>query len=298
MTIISVNKSDARVLQSEKFYIFAKNIYKMYVAFDQTWDGLIKTAHFKLDDIHYDVDMTHLNEIDIPWELFACAKNVGKTLQVSFDGKWEDHIIVPTPSISLGVIRMSEIDAECGYTPPGPSTPSPYQQLKAEIETKADDATFDTDTRIFKLWSSKNLIREFEIPGGEGGSDASFEINDATIMFGKKSEPPVVSNDPVTMFLHEFVGAIPKVGKTYTGWISDGKVLYTCVLLITEIDQDKGFVKCRILSVMPLIQSGTPSGGIILWSGSEIPDGWALCDGQNERPNLPSVGNFPYIVKL
>ena len=31
-----------------------------------------------------------------------------------------------------------------------------------------------------------------------------------------------------------------------------------------------------------------PPGGIIMWSGelSNIPDGWALCDGQNNTPNL------------
>ncbi len=31
-----------------------------------------------------------------------------------------------------------------------------------------------------------------------------------------------------------------------------------------------------------------PAGGIIMWSGSisEIPDGWALCDGNNNTPNL------------
>ena len=33
---------------------------------------------------------------------------------------------------------------------------------------------------------------------------------------------------------------------------------------------------------------GIPSGGIIMWSGSieEIPDGWALCDGNDGRPDL------------
>ena len=29
-----------------------------------------------------------------------------------------------------------------------------------------------------------------------------------------------------------------------------------------------------------------PVGGIILWSGSNVPDGWALCDGKNNTPNL------------
>lgn len=29
-----------------------------------------------------------------------------------------------------------------------------------------------------------------------------------------------------------------------------------------------------------------PSGGIIMWSGTEIPDGWALCNGENGTPDL------------
>ena len=29
-----------------------------------------------------------------------------------------------------------------------------------------------------------------------------------------------------------------------------------------------------------------PQGGIIMWSGSDVPDGWALCDGTDGTPNL------------
>lgn len=32
--------------------------------------------------------------------------------------------------------------------------------------------------------------------------------------------------------------------------------------------------------------SSVPSGGIIMWSGTDIPDGWALCDGENGTPDL------------
>ena len=36
-----------------------------------------------------------------------------------------------------------------------------------------------------------------------------------------------------------------------------------------------------------LIGNGTiPVGGIILWSGTSVPSGWALCDGQNSTPDL------------
>lgn len=31
---------------------------------------------------------------------------------------------------------------------------------------------------------------------------------------------------------------------------------------------------------------GVPKGAIIMWHGSEIPEGWALCDGTNGTPNL------------
>lgn len=32
--------------------------------------------------------------------------------------------------------------------------------------------------------------------------------------------------------------------------------------------------------------SGIPTGGIIIWTGTEVPDGWALCDGTNGTPDL------------
>ena len=37
--------------------------------------------------------------------------------------------------------------------------------------------------------------------------------------------------------------------------------------------------------------SGVPSGVITLWYGSEskIPDGWVLCNGENNTPNLQGV---------
>lgn len=32
--------------------------------------------------------------------------------------------------------------------------------------------------------------------------------------------------------------------------------------------------------------SSIPTGGIIIWSGAEVPTGWALCDGTNGTPDL------------
>lgn len=32
--------------------------------------------------------------------------------------------------------------------------------------------------------------------------------------------------------------------------------------------------------------SSIPTGGIIMWSGADVPDGWALCNGENGTPDL------------
>lgn len=32
--------------------------------------------------------------------------------------------------------------------------------------------------------------------------------------------------------------------------------------------------------------NGVPKGGIIMWSGTTVPDGWSLCDGTNGTPDL------------
>ncbi len=37
---------------------------------------------------------------------------------------------------------------------------------------------------------------------------------------------------------------------------------------------------------IPGQRSGLPRGGIIMWSGDQVPSGWALCDGTKGTPNL------------
>ncbi|WP_051335956.1 tail fiber protein [Aquimarina latercula] len=42
----------------------------------------------------------------------------------------------------------------------------------------------------------------------------------------------------------------------------------------------------ELKTLTPLSQQSTPIGGIIMWSGTTIPQGWHLCDGSNGTPNL------------
>lgn len=38
--------------------------------------------------------------------------------------------------------------------------------------------------------------------------------------------------------------------------------------------------------ITPVVELSMPKGGIIMWSGTEIPKGWQLCDGTNGSPDL------------
>ena len=42
--------------------------------------------------------------------------------------------------------------------------------------------------------------------------------------------------------------------------------------------------------IKQLLNTIIPTGTIVMWSGTEIPEGWAICDGNNGTPNL--IGKF------
>lgn len=46
--------------------------------------------------------------------------------------------------------------------------------------------------------------------------------------------------------------------------------------------------KMPVIQLPNTIQDGTPQGSIVIWAGTlaTIPQGWALCDGLDGRPNL------------
>lgn len=67
-------------------------------------------------------------------------------------------------------------------------------------------------------------------------------------------------------------------GVTFTPSVSEEGVL--------SWTNDGGLPNPEPTSIKGTTGVSIPSGGIIIWSGSTIPDGWALCDGENGTPDL------------
>lgn len=78
-------------------------------------------------------------------------------------------------------------------------------------------------------------------------------------------------------FTSAYKGLVNKSVKRFEGLVSDFPVSDTIKTYIDKLFSEylKGSSNGEI-----------PKGAIMLWSGTEPPQGWALCDGVNGRPNL------------
>ena len=56
--------------------------------------------------------------------------------------------------------------------------------------------------------------------------------------------------------------------------------------IIKKNEETDKILKQQENEIKTLKQNQIPKGGIIMWSGNKVPDGYALCDGKNGTPNL------------
>jgi len=115
---------------------------------------------------------------------------------------------------------------------------------------------------------------------GKSTLNSSVVINDVLTVNGKTTlqESVEINN---TMTINGAINA--KNNIINAGTVSANNVSAVSSVKVgtnTEITSDK--VKTTTLEGFGV----TPIGGIIMWRGTTAPDGWALCNGQNDTPNL------------
>ena len=101
-------------------------------------------------------------------------------------------------------------------------------------------------------------------------------------------------NIQVGIYSDNFIGLNSKLYNPIFKKRCDGQYpRYDELLTIPEEDQSNekyDQVVPNIGWIKQLLDTIIPVGTIVMWSGSEIPKGWAICDGNNGTPNL--IGKF------
>lgn len=222
------------------------NVYSVRFEFSDDWIGLSRTAIFRAGAESRAVLLGEDNETVIPWEVL---QKPSLELFCGVYGIEGGHTVLPTVWTSLGVILEGASLGESARPP----TPELWEQ---RLEAKGDGLSYDGLN--LSLLSGDKPLSTVQIAGG-GSSSPGLQGPP-----GPQGEqgPPGEKGDPGP-------GLAP--GGT------------TGQMLTKASDADFDTVWTD-----PLTGGGSsiPTGGIIIWSGTEVPTGWALCDGTNGTPDL------------
>ena len=92
----------------------------------------------------------------------------------------------------------------------------------------------------------------------------------------------IIGSIIVFLLASALVFGIPALQVLYDGTVVVEENLNVKDNLILEGSMNLG----GSLTVNGVENASVPRGAIIMWSGSDLPTGWALCDGQNGTPDL------------
>ena len=160
-------------------------------------------------------------------------------------------------------------------------------------ETLIDKQVVDPDTGI-----TKNVQVSDETIHTKIGIINEEEIESLTYCPTKEEEITEQQNYEqsikVGIYTDNFIGLNSKLYNPIFKKRCDGQYpKYDEALTIPEEDQFNekyNQVVPNIGWIKQLLDTIIPVGTIVMWSGSEIPKGWAICDGKNGTPNL--IGKF------
>lgn len=140
------------------------NVYQCQFQFDNSWDGLEKTAVFQAGEETVSTLLDETGICVIPWEVLQDAK---RTLYAGVYGTKDGNIVLPTIWASLGEIKQGVNPGESTQPP----TPSVYDQILGNIGNLEDLQTTDKDSLV-------DAINEVYETGGGGTLDYTIKVMD------------------------------------------------------------------------------------------------------------------------
>jgi subtilisin-like proprotein convertase family protein len=178
-----------------------------------------------------------------------------------------DEVQTVTVDVEMTHPDMSQITIKLYSPPPGPVV-TLYEggaEGEANLNTNFGWVTPIASGDIYSFHNGEDISGTWRLQVIDEGAGGTGTLDDWTLHFNEEWEGTVFVGESITV-----PGSIEVRDEL--------RVARGAELVFTDINGDE---------TARLDGHGiVPPGGIIMWSGSEVPDGWALCDGTEGTPNL------------
>lgn len=268
MFVLYANKNQLTVRQREPVTSGSVNVYRVRFEFSADWEGLARTAVFQSGGESRSVLLDNSGECAIPWEVLS---SYGQILSAGVYGTQGGEIVLPTVWADLGSIQEGAKPGQDARPP----TPDLWEQRLAAKQ----DRLQGKPGQIVGFDESGNAIAQDDTGGGAGTEGPPGPM-------GPQGEPgPVGPQGPPGE-------QGPKGEKGDPGEAGpmgpQGEPGPAGPQGPKGEKGEKGDPGEQGPPGESAAGGGLPTGCIVMWSGAadNVPEGFALCNGENGTPDL------------
>lgn len=233
MFILYAKKNILEVKQKETVTSGSVNVYTVQFNFNEDWNGLVKTAVFKVGNNSAAVLLDDTNECTIPWEVLDSPM---RPLEIGVYGTKDAEIVLPTIWANAGEVKQGTIVRESATDPtpslmeqlldavnkvdekiqtieltPGPAGASGTDGITPHIGENGNWFIGDTDTGVAATG-----------PAGADGTNGTDGLN-ALILNATFTSTPAINTD--YLINRTWINREPVKGEVISGTVTDDKAV-------------------------------------------------------------------------
>lgn len=312
MFILYADKNKLTIRQRETLTSGSVNVNRVRFQFSAEWTGLTKTAVFQAGDKTVSVLLDPSEECAVPWEVLSLH---GYAVLCGVRGTLNGEMVLPTIWAGLGKVLEGTSGGNPAEPPP---TPDVWEQA---LSKKGDNLSYTASGQL-GLFSGNTLLSS--VPAVGGGEGEFIPVPGPPGPPGPKGDPGPAGKDgspgpagpPGTPGKDGAPGSKGDPGpkgdtgapgpkgdpgspgeKGADGTPGKDAVINGVNTLELVAGQNISLLQEGNRLTVSVAGGGeagagflvkAPIGTIVIWSGTaeDIPSGWALCDGQDGRPDL------------
>ena len=297
MFIRAADKNKLTIRQRETLTSGSVNVNRVRFQFSAEWTGLTKTAVFQAGDKTVSVLLDPSEECAVPWEVLSLH---GYAVLCGVRGTLNGEMVLPTIWAGLGKVLEGTSGGNPAEPPP---TPDVWEQA---LSKKGDNLSYTASGQL-GLFSGNTLLSS--VPAVGGGDGEFIPVPGPQGPPGPKGDPGPAGKDgspgpagpPGTPGKDGAPGSKGDPGspgeKGADGTPGKDAVINGVNTLELVAGQNISLLQEGNRLTVSVAGGGeagagflvkAPIGTIVIWSGTaeDIPSGWALCDGQDGRPDL------------